>query len=120
LTGWRVKARVICGPTESEEKVRAAILNALAPCSDLRFTVHRVTGIFGEPLKVIEAVATEGAAEAARSIIGKLPRGYLSERIEKRGTGETIHIRLNKQLAYLGIIQPSESDAIKIEISSEK
>ncbi|MCS7145200.1 MAG: RNA-binding domain-containing protein [Nitrososphaerota archaeon] len=121
MKGIRVKVRAICGPTESEEKVRRAIRNLLHAVAEPAFTVHNLSGIFGEPLRVIEADVADGPAEqAAKHLIESLPSEYVSERIESSGSVETIHLRLNKQLAYLGIIQPAETDAIKVEITSRK
>ncbi len=117
---YRVKVRAICGPTESESKVRKAILNILSLEREPQFAVHRLTGIFGEPLIILEAGVSEDEAErAARHLIENLSKDYISERVESSGSVETIHLRLNKQLAYLGIIQPSEVDAIKVEIISQ-
>ncbi|MEM0445507.1 MAG: RNA-binding domain-containing protein [Nitrososphaerota archaeon] len=116
-----IRARAICGPTESEAKVRQAILNILSIEREMTFTAHRLSGIFGEPLTVLEVeVPEELAEETAQRILSKLPQEYLSERIERSGAVERIHLRLDKQLAYLGIIQPSEVDSIKLEITSRK
>lgn len=117
---YRVKVRAICGPTESELKVKKAIINVLSLEREPQFEVHRLTGVFGEPLTIIEAAVSEHEAEhVARRLIDSLSGNYISERVERSGSVETIHLRLNKQLAYLGIIQPSEVDAIKVEIVAQ-
>ncbi|MEM0381951.1 MAG: RNA-binding domain-containing protein [Nitrososphaerota archaeon] len=119
--GYRIKIRAICGPTESESKVGRAILNILSLEREPPFKVHRLTGIFGEPLTILEAEISDDVAErVARHLIESVSDEYILERVERSGSAETIHLRLNKQLAYLGIIQPSEVDAIKIEIISRK
>lgn len=116
----KIRVRAICGPTESEAKVRRAILNLLSTDKEPGFTIHHLTGIFGEPIKVIETDISEEAERAAQNLVKSLPEDYVSERIERSGSVETIHLRLNKQLAYLGIIQPTETDAIKVEIVSRR
>jgi RNA binding exosome subunit len=116
-----VKVRAICGPTEAEEKIRQAILRALGLTRKPSFTVHRLTGVFGEPITVLETELAGMDAEAAlRRLEESLPSSYLEAGTESAGRVKTIHVRLNKQFAFLGVIQPVSEDAIKIEIRIRK
>jgi RNA binding exosome subunit len=112
-----IRVRAICGPTESAEKVRQAIRRVLQLPEGVAFEDQRLTGVFGEPLTVLE---TEIVGVDAETVFDRLqeslPSRYLEEGSETSRRTRTIHVRLNKQLAAMGVIQPSLEDAIKIEI----
>lgn len=114
---FQVKARALCSATESEEKVVAAVRNVLNLERMPDAKIARLTGIFGEPLSVIEVeLSGEDAARAAKYIINKLDRRYIKDRIEQSKTHYTLHARIDKQTAYHGVMMTSEEDPVKIEI----
>lgn len=116
-----IKARAICTATEAEEKVLRAVMRALGidgeSLPEVRWS--RVSGTHGDPLAIVEVkIEGELALRAAKHLAEALPSSYLKEGLYSSGQGYTLHIRLDKQLAYSGLIAPSERDAIKIEIRS--
>jgi len=116
---FQVKVRALCSATESEEKVIIAMKNVLnlERMPDAR--IARLTGVFGEPLTVIEIeLSGEDAARAARHIIKMLDKRYIRDRTERGKTHYTLHARIDKQTAYHGVMMTSEKDPVKIEIRS--
>ncbi|MCS7095051.1 MAG: hypothetical protein NZ988_04500 [Thaumarchaeota archaeon] len=112
-----VRTRAICSATESEEKVLRAVSNALGRELSEAARWTKTTGIFGEPLSVLEVeLKGKDAEAAAERLLSALPAGYANERSEVSGGHEVVHIRLDKQAAYLGELVLSERDAIKVEI----
>jgi len=115
----QVKLRALCSATESEEKVVVSMKNvtSLDRVPDPR--IAHLTGVFGEPLSVIEIeLSGEDALRAAKHIISMLDKRYIRDRTEMSKTHYTLHARLDKQLAYHGIMATSEKDPVKIEIRS--
>ncbi len=97
--------------------MRQAILRILQLPEGVVFEAQRLTGVFGEPLTVLETeIAGVDAETVFERLQESLPSSYLEEGAETSKRTRTIHVRLNKQLAAMGIIQPSLEDAIKIEI----
>ncbi|MCS6788349.1 MAG: hypothetical protein NZ733_03555 [Aigarchaeota archaeon] len=116
-----VTARAICSATESEEKVLRAMSNALGVDVSGAARWTRTTGIFGEPLSVVEVeLRGEGAEAVAERLLSYLPEHYVAERTEVLGSQEVIHVRLDKQAAYLGELVLSERDAIKVEVRRQR
>ncbi|MCS7117832.1 MAG: hypothetical protein NZ957_03500 [Thaumarchaeota archaeon] len=116
-----VRVRAICSATESEEKVVKAVSNVLG--MDLKDAVRwtRTTGIFGDPLSVMEVeLRGEEAELAAERLTSKLPEGYAEERSVITGSHEVVHVRLDKQAAFTGQFVLGERDAIKVEIRRER
>jgi len=112
-----VRARAICYATESEERVARAVGNVLGVDVSRRARWFRTTGIFGEPLSVLEVELTgEEAAAAAERLLSLLREEELEERTERSGEGEVIHLRFDKQAAFQGKLVLGERDAIKVEL----
>lgn len=112
-----VRARAICYATESEEKVARAVGNALGLDVSGRARWFRTTGIFGEPLSVLEVELTgEEASAVAERLLPILGEEELEERTERTGEAEVIHLRFDKQAAFQGRLVLGERDAIKVEI----
>ncbi len=114
-----VRARALCSATESEEKVVIAMKNVLNLDRMHDVRVARLTGVFGEPLSVIEIeLSGEEAARAAMNIIKMLDKKYIEDRTEKSKTRYTLHARIDKQMAYHGVLMTSDNDPVKVEIIS--
>ncbi len=112
-----VRARAICSATESEEKVSRAVSNVLGVDVSGRAKWTRSTGIFNEPLSVIEVELTgEEAAVVANRLFSVLREDELEERTERAGGGEVVHLRFDKQEAYRGRLVLGERDAVKVEV----
>lgn len=112
-----VRARAICSATESEEKVARAVSNVLGIDVTGRAKWLRTTGIFNEPLSVLEVEVTgEEATAVADRLLSLLSEGELEERTERSGEGEVIHLRFDKQEAYRGRLVLGERDAVKVEV----
>lgn len=114
---FQVKARALCSATESEDKIVVAMRNVLNLEKMPDAKIARLTGIFGEPLSVIEVeLSGEDAERAAKYIISKLDKRYIRERTERGKTHYILHARIDKQTAYHGVMMTSEEDPVKIEI----
>ncbi|MEM2932118.1 MAG: RNA-binding domain-containing protein [Nitrososphaerota archaeon] len=114
---FQVKVRALCSATESEEKVVLAMRNVLNLERIPDAKIARLTGVFGEPLSVIEVeLSGEDAARAAKYIISKLDKRYIRERTESGKAFYTLHARIDKQTAYHGVVMTTEEDPIKVEI----
>ena len=112
-----VRARAICSATESEEKVMKAVSNVLGVEIAGRARWFRTTGIFNEPLSVLEVEVTgDDAVAVADRLLSVLTEEELEERTERTGEGEVIHLRFDKQEAYRGRLVLGERDAIKVEV----
>ncbi len=116
---FQVKLRALCSATESEEKVIIAMKNVLSLERVPDPRIARLTGVFGEPLSVIEIeLSGEDAARAAKHIIKMLDKKYIRERTERGKAHYTLHARIDKQTAYHGVMMTCESDPVKVEIRS--
>ncbi len=112
-----VRARAICSATESEEKVMKAVSNVLGIEVSGRAKWFKTTGIFNEPLSVLEVEVTgDDAVAVADRLLSVLTEEELEERTERAGEGEVIHLRFDKQEAYRGRLVLGERDAIKVEV----
>ncbi len=112
-----VRARAICSATESEKKVERAVSNVLGVDVSGRARWLRTTGIFNEPLSVLEVEVTgEEAASVAERLLSLLSERELEERTERTGDSEVIHLRFDKQEAYRGRLVLGERDAVKVEV----
>lgn len=114
-----LEARVYAHATEDEEKVVHALHNLIGPSN---IVVEELKGYFGNPILVISASKeNEEAEEAFNKIISTLTEpdrrfllSSLEERIDKEGS---LHLRFDKQKAYLGKVMLSDSDdVIKVKV----
>lgn len=114
-----VEARVFVHATENRDKVLAALRNVVG---DARIEEDVLEGYFGNPIDVITAVVEGQQAEEVvlriLSGLSEADRAFLlatlEDRIDKNGS---LHIRLDKQKAYLGKFAISDSDdVIKLQI----
>ena len=114
-----VEARVFVHATENRDKVLAALRNVIG---NARIEEDVLEGYFGNPIDVITAVVEGQQAEEVvlriLSGLSEADRAFLlatlEERIDRNGS---LHIRLDKQKAYLGKFAISDSDdVIKLQI----
>ncbi|MEB2793100.1 MAG: hypothetical protein G5Z42_04650 [Caldisphaeraceae archaeon] len=118
-----VDVRVFVHATEDESKVKHALRNVIG---DTHLIEEHYDGYYGNKIIIISAyVEGKEAGKIAESIIERLPNPdkdllikTFSERI---GKGNSLHIRLSKQMAYLNKITLSNSDdVIKIVFKVDK
>ena len=115
-----LRARVMCYSTEDPAKVRRAIRNVLG--EDIQITSRKTRGYYGDPIYVIESYASNEkiASRVFNRVLAAFRGrwGLLRPGVEmtSREHGK-LHVRLDKQEAYLGRIRLSDQDAIKIEFS---
>ena len=106
--------------TESEEKVLRALRNVLPAHlrESQRVTISeiRVQGYHGNPIVVIHARARgREASDIYRHIVEKLSaedRAYIASTLKARRAGEKLYLRLDKQLAFLGVLRVNEGDDV--------
>lgn len=103
--------------TEDFEKVKAAVANVL---QNTNFSVKklRLEGHFGDPITVYECLLNdeEQVEVVFRKVVGSV--GLSSVGIEERhGAGGKIHVRIDKQKAFMGQIEAEDVDPIKLEFS---
>ncbi|MCE4624184.1 MAG: hypothetical protein F7B11_05505 [Caldisphaeraceae archaeon] len=118
-----IDVRVFVHATEDESKVKHALRNVIG---DIHLIEEHYDGYYGNKIIIISAyVEGKEAGKIAESIIERLPNPdkdllikTFSERI---GKGNSLHIRLSKQMAYLNKITLSNSDdVIKIVFKVDK
>ncbi len=115
------KARVMCYSTEDPAKVRKALRNVVG--EDIQITSRKTQGYYRDPIYVMECYSNNekivsGVFNRILAALG-MERWYLLKpgvEMTSREHGR-IHIRLDKQEAYLGRIRLSDRDAVKIEFS---
>ena len=108
--------------TENTERVLKALRNILPETilEEVEFGEEELTGYYGNPIKILRARVTE--KEAINQIVALFASNLsssdkLSLGQEMRLKGERdrdLFIRLDKQAAYLGKMQLSSRDPIKI------
>jgi RNA binding exosome subunit len=116
--------------TELEDRVRAALLNAvpaeLRPRLSQRVSIQRVEGYYGNVVTVLRVLVSGSAGlEVLRYILCSMGRTDLeillatvSSRIEERRA--RLHLRLGKQDLYLGKVRLYEGgDVVKVVASFE-
>lgn len=120
----RVSYRVIAHATEDLEKVGEALLNTIPPHLRERVEIDAVKtrGYYGNEIVILSlTLKKKRAKEALKWVLCSLPPGdreFLISTLGMRADARSshLHIRLDKQEAYLGRIRLSEgSDVIKIE-----
>ncbi|MGC9111965.1 RNA-binding domain-containing protein [Acidilobus sp.] len=114
-----LEARVYVHATESEEKVVQALHNLIGSSN---IVVEELRGYFGNPITVVStSKEKEEAEEAFNKMISMLTEpdrrfllSSLEERVDKEGS---LHLRFDKQKAYLGKVVLSDSDdVIKVRV----
>ncbi|MEM4573069.1 MAG: RNA-binding domain-containing protein [Candidatus Caldarchaeum sp.] len=103
--------------TEDFEKVKAAVANVL---QNTNFSAKKflLEGHFGDPITVYECLLNdeEDVIEVFRKVVGSV--GLSSVGIEeKQSSGGKIHIRIDKQKAFLGEFEAEDVDPIKLEFT---
>ncbi|MDP8003308.1 MAG: RNA-binding domain-containing protein [Caldisphaera sp.] len=112
-----VEARVFIHATEDEEKVKSALRNVLG---DVNIIEETYEGYYGNKIKIISALINDEKAENILfNIINNISMPDKDEILksfdERIGKGNSFHIRLNKQKAYLNRLTLSdEDDVIKL------
>lgn len=123
----RLQVSALCHATESEEKVLTAILNIAPPIlrNKLKNKIAKnfLYGYHGNPIVYyqLDIDEREGAQEVSRHILSSLDE-FDSDQIKKtldlRFNKGKLHLRLDKQDAYLNKLRISEGDdVIRITIS---
>ena len=114
-----LEARVYVHATENEEKVIRALHNLIGSSN---IVVEELRGYFGNPITVVSTSREkEEAEEAFNRMISMLTEpdkrfllSSLEERVDKEGS---LHLRFDKQKAYLGKVVLSDSDdVIKVRV----
>ncbi|WP_083774077.1 RNA-binding domain-containing protein [Acidilobus saccharovorans] len=114
-----LEARVYVHATENEEKVIRALHNLIGSSN---IVVEELRGYFGNPITVVStSKEKEEAEEAFNRMISMLTEpdrrfllSSLEERVDKEGS---LHLRFDKQKAYLGKVVLSDSDdVIKVRV----
>ena len=115
------KARVMCYSTEDSTKVKRALRNVVG--EDVQITSKKTQGYYRDPIYVIECFSNNEkiVSRVFNRILAALGNRcwyFIKPGVEmtSREHGR-VHIRLDKQEAYLGRIRLSDHDAIKIEFS---
>jgi len=115
------KARVICYSTEDPDKVRKALRSVVG--DDVQIVSKKTQGYYRDPIYVMECYSNNEriVSKVFNRILGAL--GMNGWQLLRPGIEMTsrehgrLHIRLDKQEAYLGRLTLSEHDAVKIEFS---
>ncbi|MGC8573732.1 MAG: RNA-binding domain-containing protein [Caldisphaera sp.] len=110
-----VEIRVFVHATEDKEKIMAALKNIIK--SDFNIIEEHYEGYYGNSIIVISCIIeNEKAEEILNTILDNLPRpdkdNILKTFYDRIGKGNTFHIRLNKQKAYLGEYTISDADDV--------
>lgn len=120
----RVSYRAIAHATESVERVGEALLNAVPPSlrEGIEIDAVKTKGYYGNEITVLSlTLKRRRANEALEWIICSLPpadRSFLMSTLSLRAGARSshLHIRLDKQEAYMGRLRLSEGgDVVKIE-----
>ncbi|WP_292319264.1 RNA-binding domain-containing protein [Caldisphaera sp.] len=110
-----VDIRVFVHATEDKEKIMAALKNIIK--SDFNIIEEHYEGYYGNLIIVISCtIENEKAEEILNTILDNLSRpdkdNILKTFYDRIGKGNTFHIRLNKQKAYLGEYTISDADDV--------
>ncbi len=115
-----IKVSAVVHSTEDREKVGEAIAT-LFPF-EFEILVTKAKGHYGNPIEYLEVEITKSKEikEFWRYFLELLDedRKYLVESIEERIDGQNVlHIRVDKQMAYLGKVRLAEGgDAIAVKV----
>ncbi|MCS7133423.1 MAG: RNA-binding domain-containing protein [Candidatus Caldarchaeum sp.] len=113
----RLICRVHVYATEDPEKVKKAVQNLL---SDASYSVKktRLEGHFGDPITVYEySVEDERDAESIfQRVVSAVGFGSVGVEEKPRGGGK-LHVRVDKQKAFLGELVAEDVDPVKLEFS---
>jgi RNA binding exosome subunit len=115
----RVHFRAFVSVTEDEERVRRA-LSIFVPLDHIRST--RASGYYGNPITILEAeLRRKEGLEFIHMLREQLSAGELSrlrrEIPERVDEDCKLHLRLDKQAAYRGMVRLSEAgDAIDVSV----
>lgn len=104
-------ARTFCHATEDIDKVRAALTNAFGDCD---IEVHWTAGHHGNPLSVLECSVQDGAGIFAFfSKLAEDDMRQLLRTLDERIDGDcNLFLRVDKQLAYQGIIKTASGEDV--------
>jgi len=119
-----LEIELIAHATEDLDKVLEAA-RAILPGrarDRVRFKVKELKGHYGNPIRLVKARVSKPALAQAifEHVITSLPeedRWELLSGIGRRTSGNSLYIRLDKQLALLGQIRLCSSDPIWIKVS---
>ncbi|MGB9901679.1 RNA-binding domain-containing protein [Methanothrix sp.] len=115
----RVHFRAFVSVTEDEERVRRA-LSIFVPIDHIRSS--RASGYYGNPITILEAeLRRKEGLEFIHMLREQLSAGELSrlrrEIPERVDEDCKLHLRLDKQAAYRGMVRLSEAgDAIDVSV----
>ena len=111
----------MCYSTEDPSKVRKALRNVVG--EDIQVISRKAYGYYKDPIYVMEGYVNNEkiVGRVFRRVMAALGEGsfsLLKPGVEMTSQGHgRLHVRLDKQEAYLGRIRLSEQDAIKLEFS---
>lgn len=117
-----VAIAVFVHSTEDEERARRAVMSVLPhELRELtRFSVEIFNGHFGDHITVLRAEHKKKAAGILRYVLMSMEPASrkeflnnIEDRIDKSGN---LYIRLDKQQAFLGIIEPGDSDSVRLKL----
>jgi len=111
----------LCYSTEEPSKVRKALKNVIG--ESLQIVSKKALGYYKDPIYIMECFSNN--EKIVEKVFNKIiiSLGARAEHLIKSSVEMSskehgkIHIRLDKQEAYLGRIREGEHDAIKIEFS---
>jgi RNA binding exosome subunit len=118
----RVSFRTLVAATEDEEKVREALC-IFVPLDSISIT--HATGHFGNPIEILDAsLKKKDGLAFFRILREQLPRADLirlrRELPERLDESSQLHIRLDKQAAFKGMMNLTDSrDAIVVTAAIE-
>ena len=122
VTGLEIEA--IAHATEDIEKVKEAILRVLpAEAREaVRLKVKELKGHHGNPIKLVRARIRDRALASAvfRHVVSGLPetdRLELVASLQRRLSGGSLYLRLDKQRAFLGQLRLCYTDPIWMKFS---
>lgn len=113
---------VFCHSTESEAKVKKALMNIfpVETAETLTISTQYLRGHYTDKITVINTALKKEADALLSHIIkslSSLDRTSLLDELESRTDGSgNLYLRLNKQQAFLGHIELSDSDPIRIKL----
>ncbi len=116
----RVELSCFAHATEDEGKVLQALSNVLPErlrgSQRVAITEAKVEGHHGNPIIIVTArVRGQDAAAIFEYILEKLSaedKAYISSTLKARRAGGRLYLRLDKQLAFLGVLRISEGDDV--------
>lgn len=103
--------------TENIEKVKKAVKNILGE-NILPSSKTSLTGHFGDNITVLEYVGEnpDQVGEIFKRVVARVGMSVVGVE-ERGGGGGKLHIRLDKQKAYLGEVAAEDIDPIKLEFT---